>query len=67
VSRQSTCCGYPPSPLSPDICGRCKEHADFEDEDGELRPPRDERAMEREAARLEAEWAGQDADEGRAE
>jgi hypothetical protein len=46
MSRMSTCCGYPPSPLSPDICAKCKEHADFEDEDAELRPPRDERALE---------------------
>ena len=61
--KQSTCCGYPPSPLSPDICGKCGMHCGMEGEHGELRPARDERAMEREAARLEREWSGQDADE----
>ena len=57
--KTSACRGYPPAEISPDICGRCKEHADFEDEDGELRPPRDERALQAFIAKMEADEGGE--------
>lgn len=35
--RLSACCGYPPWNET-DLCSECKEHAEFEDENGEVDP-----------------------------